>query len=226
MVGLFLIMAFAPLRLVGSWNVLSEEPRVGGISALAVDGQSLVGRTIDVLIADPFIYREEDTYYLYGTASRSGLLVWTSDDLVDWRLRGHAFERSRETWSRQHFWAPELFKHNDKYYLHFTAQGRAPGEEKLDRQIVLAEGDSPLGPFREIRAPWFKDPMETIDSHVFKDEDGKIVAQFFAGHIQVRLNRLKLIYILCSVIVPLDPKMAPVKLAAQVPITLYQLSQK
>ena len=37
--------AFAPLRLVGSWTVLSEEPRVGGISALAVDGESLVAIT-------------------------------------------------------------------------------------------------------------------------------------------------------------------------------------
>ena len=42
---------------------------------------------IDVLLADTFIYREGDTYYLYGTSSVSGLYVWTSEDLVNWRMR-------------------------------------------------------------------------------------------------------------------------------------------
>ena len=129
---------------------------------------------IDVLLADPFIYRESDTYYLYGTASRSGLLVWTSDDLVNWQLRGHAFERSADTWSKQNFWAPELFKHKGKYYLHFTAQGRGPDERSLNRLLVLAEGDSPLGPFKEVQAPWFRADMDTIDGHVFKDDDGRL----------------------------------------------------
>src|SRR4051812_6519435 len=63
---------------------------------------------IDVLIADPFIYREGNTYYLYGTAANDGLLVWTSDDLVNWRLRGHAWKRTRDSWGRSYFWAPEL----------------------------------------------------------------------------------------------------------------------
>src|SRR4051812_24914236 len=72
---------------------------------------------LDVLLADPFIFRERDTYYLYGTAADDGLLVWTSTNLVDWQLRDHAFRRTRETWSRHSFWAPELFAHNGKYYL-------------------------------------------------------------------------------------------------------------
>lgn len=37
--------AFAPLRLAGSWTVSSEDPRVGGISAVAVEGGSLVAIT-------------------------------------------------------------------------------------------------------------------------------------------------------------------------------------
>lgn len=37
--------AFAPLRLVGSWTLSSEDPRVGGISAVAVDGEDLVAIT-------------------------------------------------------------------------------------------------------------------------------------------------------------------------------------
>ena len=36
---------FAPLRLAGSWTVTSDDPRVGGISALAIDGGGLVALT-------------------------------------------------------------------------------------------------------------------------------------------------------------------------------------
>src|SRR4051812_33541817 len=78
---------------------------------------------LDVLLADPFIYRDAKTYYLYGTAAPDGLLVWSSEDLIHWQLRGHAYERTKESWGQNDFWAPELFKHNGKYYLHFTARG-------------------------------------------------------------------------------------------------------
>ncbi len=125
---------------------------------------------LDVLLADPFIYREGDIYYLYATSSERGFVVWTSKDLVNWQSRGYAFTRTADTWSRQQFWAPEMFAHNGKYYLHFTVMGR----DKGGRRIVLAEGTSPLGPFKEIKAPWFDPGKGTIDSHVFKDTDGKL----------------------------------------------------
>src|SRR4051812_48264917 len=67
---------------------------------------------LDVLLADPFIFHERETYYLYGTAADDGLLVWTSKNLADWQLKGYAFKRSPESWSRHSFWAPELFAHD------------------------------------------------------------------------------------------------------------------
>jgi hypothetical protein len=36
---------FAPLRLVGAWTVTGDDPRVGGISALAIDGGELIALT-------------------------------------------------------------------------------------------------------------------------------------------------------------------------------------
>ena len=131
---------------------------------------------LNVSVADPFIFREGDTYYLYGTEAGDGLFVWTSRDLVNWTNRGHAFQRTNATWSRRDFWAPELFKHRDKYYLHFTALGGGKERDRRTRRVVLAEGDSPLGPFREIKAPWFDvdDGRPVIDGHVFCDEDGQL----------------------------------------------------
>jgi hypothetical protein len=63
-----------------------------------------------------------------------------------------------------------LFKRGAKYYLHFTAMGGSPRV----RRVVLAEGDSPLGPFKEFKAPWFQTDRPTIDSHVFRDDDGQL----------------------------------------------------
>ncbi|MEA2708679.1 MAG: hypothetical protein QOF78_1280 [Phycisphaerales bacterium] len=92
---------------------------------------------------------------------------------MNWRPRGHAFRRTEESWGRLHFWAPELFKHRDKFYLHFTANHAERGKPPI-RRVVLAEGDSPLGPFREIKAPWFETEFDTIDGHVFRDRDGQL----------------------------------------------------
>jgi len=36
---------FAPLRLAGAWRVISPEPRMGGVSALALDGDHLLALT-------------------------------------------------------------------------------------------------------------------------------------------------------------------------------------
>lgn len=37
--------AFAPMRLAGAWKMTSDDPRFGGVSALAVDGNDLVALT-------------------------------------------------------------------------------------------------------------------------------------------------------------------------------------
>jgi beta-xylosidase len=160
-----------------------------GVLAVIV-GSALVGRAafaderaaagtyrnpLDVVAADPFVYREGDTYYLYATAAADGLLVWTSNDLVHWRRRGHAFTRDATTWAQDRFWAPELLRHGGRYYLYFTA-AHGPDREKDTPRTVLAEGASPLGPFREVagKAPWFATDNATIDAHVFRDDDGRL----------------------------------------------------
>lgn len=125
---------------------------------------------LDVIVADPFVLRSGGTYYLYGTTTaRTGFEVWTSSNLVDWRARGYAFRKDVDDFGQRHFWAPEVFEHKGKFYLHYTAASR-----EHTQRIVLAEGESPLGPFREIKGPWFESALCIIDSHVFKDDDGQL----------------------------------------------------
>ncbi len=125
---------------------------------------------LDVVIADPFVLRQGPTYYLYGTTdARSGFKVWTSTNLVDWRSRGFAYRKNDTDFGQRHFWAPEAFEHKGKFYLHYTAASK-----EHSQRIVLAESDSPLGPFKEVKAPWFQSKLCVIDSHVFKDDDGQL----------------------------------------------------
>ncbi|HEV2294334.1 MAG TPA: family 43 glycosylhydrolase [Tepidisphaeraceae bacterium] len=125
---------------------------------------------LDVIIADPFVLRSGDTYYLYGTTdARLGFRVFTSNNLVDWRARGFALRKDRGDFGQRHFWAPEAFEHNGKFYLHYTASSK-----DFSQRIVLAESASPLGPFKEVKAPWFQSKLCVIDSHVFEDVDGQL----------------------------------------------------
>src|SRR5688572_26568199 len=94
-------------------------------SAAAGDGVATYANPLDVVLADPFVLRHGDTYYLYGTGeARVGFNVWTSNNLVDWRRHGYAFRKQRDDFGQRHFWAPEAFEHKGKFYLHYTAASR------------------------------------------------------------------------------------------------------
>ena len=121
-----------------------------------------------LLLADPTIFLDDDgTYYLYGTSSPDGILCYTSDDLEHWQgpvgaTDGHALIKG-DAWGTKGFWAPQVFKHNNKYYMAYTA----------NEQIAIAESDSPLGPFRQEEIGHLPATMKQIDPFVFFDNNGK-----------------------------------------------------
>lgn len=119
-------------------------------------------------LADPTIFADGDTYYLYGTSpdSGTGFWVYTSKDLQHWSgpygaadgyaLRGHTFGTTG-------FWAPQVFRRGSRYYMAYTA----------NEQIAIAEADSPLGPFRQDRPAMIPAATKEIDPFVFFDDDGR-----------------------------------------------------
>lgn len=120
---------------------------------------------IDIQIADPFVFRENDTYYLYGTTSPdSGFWVYTSRDLVHWNREAQCYKPNAENWPQGDFWAPEVVKNGDAYWLYFTARTR----KSRVRNICAARANSPLGPFTDVKAPMFPE-YSLIDPHVFQD---------------------------------------------------------
>ena len=117
--------------------------------------------------ADPYILNYNGTYYLYGTGGKNGIRVYLSKDLANWSKavgarNGFALD-SADVWGNSKFWAPEVYRINEKFYMFYSVM----------EHIAIAESDSPLGPFvQKVKSPLHPDTRE-IDPHLFIDSNGK-----------------------------------------------------
>ncbi|EOR94676.1 putative beta-xylosidase [Arcticibacter svalbardensis MN12-7] len=120
-----------------------------------------------IYLADPTILSDQGKYYLYGTSSHQGFKVYESTDLDHWKgpvghNNGFALSKG-ESFGDKCFWAPQVFKRNNRYYMVYTA----------NEQIAIAKSDSPLGPFKQkVLKPLFRIGKQ-IDPFIFLDDDGK-----------------------------------------------------
>lgn len=119
-------------------------------------------------LADPTVFCDNGTYYLYGTSpvSDNGFWVYTSTDLQHWNgpagaVDGYALRGN--TYGTQGFWAPQVFKKDGRYAMAYTA----------NEQIAIAWADSPLGPFVQDEPAMIPAKTKEIDPFVFHDDDGK-----------------------------------------------------
>lgn len=129
---------------------------------------SFSGKNIASL-ADPYVFRDTDgIYYMYIPGT--GYPCFSSKDLVNWKYESVIFPKNKAKWAVRSFWAPEVIKAGNKYYLHYTA-----GREDDIKRIGVAVSNSPKGPFVDLNDQPFIDNGEkgTIDSHVFIDDDGR-----------------------------------------------------
>lgn len=119
-------------------------------------------------LADPTVFCDNGTYYLYGTSPvyDNGFWVYTSTDLQHWSgpagaVDGYALRGN--TYGTQGFWAPQVFKKDGRYAMAYTA----------NEQIAIAWADSPLGPFVQDEPAMIPAKTKEIDPFVFHDDDGK-----------------------------------------------------
>jgi len=120
--------------------------------------------------ADPFVLKDTDgTYYCYVTGA--GFPVFSSKDLVNWTYKGKAFPKARAKWATANFWAPEVVKLGNYYYLNYTASETADSPKR----IGLARSTSPTGPFDDVNTTPFYNlgTKGCIDSDIFIDDDGR-----------------------------------------------------
>ena len=125
-----------------------------------------------ISMGDPFVVKYDDKYYLTGTtAANEGFHMWSSDNMIDWTPLGLAYKAPENAWGKSNYWAPELFRRGDKYYLTYSVDSQSA---EVDFRLCLAESDKPEGPYKDIYTPWCDFGVSAIDAHVFVDDDDSV----------------------------------------------------
>src|SRR5437763_11737158 len=142
---------------------------------------------------DPAVLRTGDGYWLVATSNDApdAFPILHSADLEHWEPRGFVFSQGQEPgWAAKgrnaaDFWAPEMARVGDEFWLCFTAR-----QTNGALAIGLARSSSPLGPWTDNGQPLIAGkPLDTarlgydpsmppisggvIDSHIFVDERGE-----------------------------------------------------
>lgn len=162
-----------------------------------------VGR--DITLADPFLLRDRGRYYLYGTRARGGFRYYHSEDLVTWQGGDYYYDTEHHPTCIRSFWAPEVHAYQGAYYLIFSCDGRTGAifERSRSFRLVLAKGERPEGPFRDVEIPWLG-LSHVIDPHLFFDgdriyvyyvrvgsKDGVIFGEIWGAELQPDLRSMK-----------------------------------
>jgi beta-xylosidase len=121
-------------------------------------------------LADPTIFYNKGTYYLYGTVegnSGNGFMAYTSKDTKRWQKPvsapdGYVLKKG-DAYGTKGFWAPQVFQQQDSFYMAYVA----------DENIAIATSSSPAGPFVQKTIKPLEAPIKQIDPFVFVDDDGK-----------------------------------------------------
>lgn len=142
---------------------------------------------------DPAVLKTDEGYFLVATSNDApdAFPILRSDDLESWHHEGFVFpEGEAPQWTAQghrvgDFWAPEMARVGEEYWLVYTAR-----QHSNALAIGLARSDRPTGPWRDLGHPLLSghavnttglpdDPTRpvqsggVIDSHIFIDADGE-----------------------------------------------------
>ncbi|GAA4811399.1 hypothetical protein GCM10023232_03200 [Sphingosinicella ginsenosidimutans] len=141
---------------------------------------------------DPAVLKTQDGYWLVATSNDApdAFPILHSEDLESWRHEGFVFPSgSAPEWTAHgrtvgDFWAPEMAKVGDEYWLVYTAR-----QHSNALAIGLAKAPHPTGPWRDLGHPLVggfainttglpdDSPQAVlsggvIDSHIFIDANG------------------------------------------------------
>jgi len=157
-------------------------PTQNGQKQAVTEGDSLAAvyqNPLPVAIGDPYVLHDTGSvYYMYGTGggAKDGFPAYSSKDLVNWKHEGQVFRgNTNDSWGIGSFWAPEVYKVNNKYYMLYSAQWRDnPTKELENFRIGVAVSDKPTGPFKDLtNKPLFDPGYPIIDANVYFDDNGK-----------------------------------------------------
>ncbi|MGF1584826.1 MAG: glycoside hydrolase family 43 protein [Bacteroidales bacterium] len=130
---------------------------------------------LPVEFGDPYILKASDgMYYMVGTGGVSdGFKMYSSADLTEWKDEGRIYQGNTDaSWCVSSFWAPELYEHEGKFYLFYSADWRNnPTNELENFRIGVAVSDQPTGPYTDLfNRPIFDPGYPILDANLhFED---------------------------------------------------------
>lgn len=103
-----LVSGFVSVSLLLPGLALAQVPQYGEY----IDLPGAVGA------ADPHVIEADGVWYLYPTSTGVSIECWSSTDLETWVYEGAAWGPATPgSWNDHGVWAPEIFEHEDSYYL-------------------------------------------------------------------------------------------------------------
>jgi beta-xylosidase len=162
---------------------------INGTSAFAQDDRPAAANTyrnpVPVQFGDPYVLHTKDgMYYMYGTGGAiNGFAAYSSTDLVHWKDEGQVYYAANKNgWSDSTaawdgaYWAPEVYEHNGRFYMFYSAQWKENPQHELENfRVGVAVADRPTGPFVDLHnKPVFDPGYPIIDANVLFDKSGKM----------------------------------------------------
>jgi beta-xylosidase len=117
---------------------------------------------------DPSVIRVGRDYWAVATSSEWSptFPMLHSRDLVNWEEVGPVFSH-RPGWATGFFWAPEIVKYRNGFYIYYSARLRKGGP----LSIGVAVSEKPQGPYNDLGVLMAEAPGN-IDPVMFEDEKG------------------------------------------------------
>ncbi|MCL2832581.1 MAG: glycoside hydrolase family 43 protein [Treponema sp.] len=131
----------------------------------------------DIQIRDPFVLTENSSYYLFGSTDKD---IWRSKgigfdmyvskgSLTEFDGPFPCFRPPQDFWSETNFWAPEVYKYQNEFYMFATfkpkssRRGTAVLKTKSLSDPFVPYSDGPVTP-----AEW-----ECLDGTLYIDKEGR-----------------------------------------------------
>lgn len=135
----------------------------------------------EIRIRDPFIFCENDRYYMYGSTDKNtwdgkgrGFLMYESRDLEHFEEPVEVFSVYEGFWGESQFWAPEVYKIKHNYYMaaSFFREGEGRG-------TMILKADRPSGPFVPVvNRPVTPAGWECLDGTLYVEDEEHIYLVF------------------------------------------------
>lgn len=133
-----------------------------------VQGRSYTN-PVKLSTADPGAMAWGGKFYVVSTSGNPSFNIYESDDMVNWQWANAAVFDGTHPWGVDRFWAPELHRVNNKFYVYYSA-----GDANGKLRIGVATADAITGPYKDYGRPIVTDgDSDVIDINFFHDDDGR-----------------------------------------------------